>query len=39
MEEKICYKIVYYTLHLSFKPIARNRVSKLEFIFIRLKIV
>jgi len=30
-DEKICYKMVYYTLYLS-KPIARNCVAKLEFI-------
>jgi len=28
-EEKTCYKMVYYTLYLGFKPIARNnRVAK-----------
>jgi len=29
-EEKICYKMVYYTLHIYVKPIVRHRVSKSE---------
>jgi len=30
-EQKIFYKMVYYTLYLRFKPIVMNRVGKLEF--------